>query len=438
MDTPGVIQIIILFFLLLMSAFFSSAETVYTTANKVRLRTLVEEGNKRAIRAEYILDRFSGMLSAILVGNNLVNISATSIATALTIRLWGNIYVGLCTGVLTVLVLIFGEIVPKNWAKANADKLALSFSGPIKAWMILMTPFVFIFDKVSGGILRLLGTDPNAAADLVTEDELKTYVDVSHEGGEIEPEEHEMIYNVLNFSDAEAEDIMIPREDMSTVSVEATYDEVKAVFKDKMFTRIPVWEEDQDNFIGLVNIKDFILVEDEQKFNIKDILREAYVTVEHKKTLDLLSEMRDHSLSLAFVLNEYGSCVGMITMEDLLEEIVGDIRDEYDEDEEELIIPLGGAYLIEASMKTDDINDALGTNLHSDDYDSIGGLMIEKLERLPEDGESVTLDDGTELQAKGIHQNRILKVMMILPEPSNTDEQENSADTVEDEAEETN
>ena len=418
MDTPGVIQLIILILLLILSAFFSSAETAFTTVNKVRLRTLAEDGNKRAIKVEKILSNYSKMLSAILVGNNIVNIAATSLATTLTIRLLGNVYVGLITGLLTILVLIFGEVVPKSWAKLNAEKLSLIYSGTISFCMVILTPIVFIVDKLARGVLKLIGADPDAAEEQITEDELKTYVDVSHEGGEIETEEHEMIYNVLNFSDSEAEDIMIPREDMSTVDVNANYWDVLSVFRDKMFTRIPVWEEDQDNFIGLVNVKDFILVEDRENFKIRDILREAYVTVEHKKTLDLLKEMKKETYSLAFVLNEYGSCVGMITMEDLLEEIVGDIRDEYDEDEEELIIELGNnSYLIEASMKTDDINDALETTLHSEDYDSIGGLMIEALERLPIDGEVVSLEDGTLLQAKGIHQNRILKVLMTLPEP---------------------
>ncbi|MBQ8947549.1 MAG: DUF21 domain-containing protein [Lachnospiraceae bacterium] len=421
MDTSGVIQILILVFLLILSAFFSSAETAFTTVNKVRIRTLAEDGNRRAVRVEKILSAYSRMLSTILVGNNIVNIAATSIATAFTIRVWGNVYVGISSGILTLCVLVFGEVVPKNWAKVKADDLALGYSGVISFCMVILTPVVFILDKISRVLLRAIGADPDAIEDQITEDELKTYVDVSHEGGEIESEEHEMIYNVLNFSDSEAEDIMIPREDMTTVDVDATYEEVMEVFRDKMFTRIPVWEEDHDNFIGLVNIKDFILVDDREAFNTRNILREAYVTVEHKKTLDLLKEMKDKTLSLAFVLNEYGSCVGMITMEDLLEEIVGDIRDEYDEDEEELIIDLGSrSFLIEASMKTDDINDALDTELHSEDYDSIGGLMIEKLERLPEDGEVVELDDGTLLQAKGIHQNRILKVLMTEPEPKPT------------------
>lgn len=418
MDTTGVIQIIVLLVLVVLSAFFSSAETAFTTTNRVRMKTLAEDGNKRAIRVENILARYSKMLSTILVGNNIVNISASSLATSLTIRIWGSVFVGISTGVLTLVVLILGEIIPKNWATINCDKLALAYSGVINALMSILTPIVFFVDKVSRGLMYLMHVDPDARDEQVTEDELKNYVDVSHEGGEIEEEEHEMIYNVLEFSDAEARDIMIPREDMSTVGVDSTYEDVLAEFKEKMFTRLPVWEEDHDNFIGLINIKDFILVESKEDFKISDILRETIYTVEHKKTLDLLAEMREKTMSLALVLNEYGSCVGMITMEDLLEEIVGDIRDEYDEDEEELIQEVGvRSFLIEGSMKTDDINDALETELHSDDYDSIGGLMIEQLERLPEDGEVVALEDGALLQAKGIHQNRILKVLLTLPEP---------------------
>ena len=218
---------------------------------------------------------------------------------------------------------------------------------------------------------------------------------------------------------------MIPREDVTAVDIEASYDEILEAFRDKMFTRIPVWEEVTDNFVGLVNIKDFILVDDKENFKIKDIMREAYFTVEHKKTSDLLVEMREKTLSMAFVLNEYGSCVGMITMEDLLEEIVGDIRDEFDEDEEELIKEVGiRRFLIEASMKTDDVNDAIGTDFQSEDYDSVGGLMIGALERLPEDGEVVELEDGSLLQAKGIHQNRIMKVLLTLPEPVQNEDEE--------------
>ena len=298
----------------------------------------------------------------------------------------------------------------------NAEKISLAYSGIIKFLMTVLTPVIFIIDKISIGIMWIMRIDPNKKECAITEHELKTYVDVSHEEGVIESEEREMIYNVFEFSDAVAKDIMIPRIDMVTAPIDCTYKDLIAIFKESMYTRIPVYENDNDNIIGLVNIKDLIGLNNTRDFKIKDVLREAYYTYEFKKTADLLMEMRDCTMNVAFVLNEYGATVGMITMEDLLEEIVGEIRDEYDEDEAELIQEVDdNIYLVEGSMKLDDINDAIGTNFDSEDYDSIGGLIIESLDRLPEDKESVTLENGTVLQVDGISQNRITKVLITLP-----------------------
>ena len=256
-------------------------------------------------------------------------------------------------------------------------------------------------------------------------------MDVSHEDGVIESEERKLIYNVFDFSDAHAKDIMIPRINMVTVSLDATYDDVLAVFRDSMYTRLPVYEDDKDNIIGLINIKDFILTEDQSAFHVGNILRDDYYTYEYKKIADLMYEMREKTTNVSFVLNEYGATVGMITLEDLLEEIVGEIRDEYDEDEEELIQKMSeDTYLVEGSMKLDDINDVLGTNLTSEDYDSIGGLIIDCLDRLPEDGEEVTLENGIHLKVQGIDQNRIIKVLMTIPEP-NEEHVEHSSETSE-------
>lgn len=418
MDTPGVIQGFILVILILCSAFFSSAETSLTTVNKVRIRSLIEEGNKRAAVVDKILSNYSKMLSTILIGNNIVNISASSLATSMTIDLWGNAYVGITTGVMTLAVLMFGEIFPKTWAMYNAEKISLTYSRVIYTLMLILTPVIFLVDKITGFFMLVLHVDKNKRSTM-TENELKTYVDVSHEDGVIESEEREMIYNVFDFSDSLAKDIMIPRINMVTASIEDSYQDLLEIFSASMYTRIPVYEDDKDNIIGLVNVKDFILVTDHDAFKIADIMRDAYYTYEYKKTADLLMEMRDTTNNVAFVLNEYGATVGMITLEDLLEEIVGEIRDEYDEDEKELLQQLDDRhYLVEGSMKLDDINDALGTQLKSEDYDSIGGIIIEYLDRLPEDGEEVTLQDGTALKVQGIDQNRIVKVLMTLPEKS--------------------
>lgn len=413
-------QLIALIILVLLSAFFSSAETSLTTVNRVRLKTLAEDGNRRAKTALEVLDKYGKMLSAILIGNNIVNLSASALATTLAIHI--HFTVGIATAILTVVILIFGEIVPKNMAMINSEKMALLYASMISGLMKLLTPLIFVIDSLAKGIMKLFRVDADKKT-AMTENELRTYVEVGHEDGVIESEEREMIYNVFDFGDAVAKDVMIPRIDMVTVDKEATYEEVMEVFKDCMYTRIPVFEEDKDNIIGLINIKDFILVEDKAKFKISDILRQAYYTYEFKKTADLLVEMRQKCFNVAFVLNEYGGTAGMITLEDLLEEIVGEIRDEYDSDEEQLIQKMQDrTYLVEGSMKLSDINDELGTDLQSEDYDSIGGLIIEHLDRVPEDGAQIVTDQGIRLQVQGVSQNRILKVIMELPEEKESED----------------
>ena len=416
MDTTGVIQLVSLGVLVFLSAFFSSAETAFSTVNRVRLRTLAEEDNKGAIRVLAILDQYGKMLSAILIGNNIVNLSASSVMTTFAISLWGNKAVGIATGVLTFVILMFGEIIPKTWAMQRAEFISLMFGPIIRLLMTVLTPVIFLVDMLSNWILRLLHISSEGNNFSITEKELKTYVDVSHEGGVIESEERALIYNVFDFGDTVAKDIMIPRIQMTTVPLSATYQELLSTFQSCMFTRIPVYDDDPDHIIGIVNIKDFILVKDKEKFSLKKILREAYYTYEYKNVSDLLMEIREKSCNIAFVLSEYGATVGMITMEDMIEELVGEIRDEYDADEEELIQETEeGQYLVEGGMKLNDINDALNISLESDDYDSVGGLMLEKLDRLPQDQETITLDNGIILRACGIQDNHIVKVLITLP-----------------------
>ncbi len=416
---PYVIQGISLFLLVILSGFFSSAETALTTVNEVRMRSLEEEGNKKAAKVNKILERHNKMLSTILIGNNIVNISASALATTLALRI--NIPVGIATGLLTFVVLITGEIIPKTWAMCSADKLSLAYAGIILLLMQILTPVIFLIEKISYCILRFIGIDPSKKIPTMTENELKTYVDVSHEEGVIESEEREIIYNVFDFSDALAKDIMIPRINMVIINIDDTYEEVLQVFRDSMYTRLPVYQDDPDNLIGFINIKDFILTKDTKAFSVKSIMREAHYTFEYKKISDLMYEIREKTTTMAFVINEYGATVGMITLEDILEEIVGEIRDEYDADEEEFIKKLDDTtYLVEGSLKLDDINDAIGTTLDSEAFDSISGIIIEKLDRLPQDQDEVVLENGITLKVQGIDQNRIEKVKITLP-PSETE-----------------
>lgn len=398
--------------LLLLSAFFSSAETALTTANSIRIRTLADEGDKRAIRVRKIHDKYSKMLISILIGNNIVNVAASALATTVAISIGLN--VGIMTLILTLVLLVFGEITPKNVAAARAEKISLSYSALVYCLMIILTPVIWIIDRICFFLAFILGVNIKDRNDVITEGELRTIVEVSHEEGVIESEEKEMIKNVVDFGDCRAKDIMIPRIDVAEVSIDSGYDEVRKLFEEEKYSRLPVYKDDTDNIIGVVYLKDFFPVSNEA-FRVKDVMRDAYYTFEMKKTSELMVEMKKESVSIAIVLNEYGAAEGIVTMEDLLEEIVGEIRDEYDEDEKELINEIGkGEYIVEGSVKLDDLNDAIGTELESDDYDSVGGYMLGLLDRIPRAGEKVTDASGNVLEALGISKNRIDRIHITL------------------------
>ena len=418
MDSGIIFQAVAIVILIAFSFFFSSAETAMTTVNKIRIQSLSEQGDKRAIILEKVISDAPKMLSAVLIGNNIVNMSVSSLMTTLTIKVLGNAYVGIATGILTLLILIFGEITPKNMATIHAEKLSLAYARIIYGLMFILTPVVFIVNKITTGVLILFHVDPNAKTNAMTEHELRTLVNVGEKDGIIENEEKQMIYNVFDFGDSTAKDVMIPRIDMTFVDINCTYDELMAIFSEDMHTRFPVYEDNTDNVIGIINMKDLLIYPKEKPFAIRNILREPYFTYEYKATADLMIEMRKASVNLAIVLDEYGATAGLVTLEDLLEEIVGEIRDEYDENEVEDIkeIQPGREYAVQGSAKLDDINDALHIHLESEDYDSIGGYIIEQLDCLPKDGQSVTLESGIRLVVDRIDKNRIELVHIWLPE----------------------
>lgn len=416
--TPGdIVQLIILILLLLLSVFFSSSETALTTVNKIRMRTLSESGNKRADRVLRVTDDSGKMLSAILIGNNIVNLSASSLATSLAIHYLGNVGAGIATGILTFLILIFGEVTPKTLATIKADSIALAIAGIIDVLMKILTPVIFIINKLSMGLLFLLRINPKDGSQQMTEEELRTIVDVGQETGVIENEERNMIHNLFDFGDAEAKEIMVPRIDMTFVQVDATYQEVLDVFRQDMFTRLPVYEDTTDNVIGIINMKDFLLEQDDETFSVRSMLRDPYFTYEHKNTADLFLEMRKSSISLAIVLDEYGVTAGLITLEDLLEEIVGEIRDEYDADEEDDITQISDReFYVLGSANLDDVSDALGYSFESNDYDTIGGYCLGLLGHLPEKNEIIITDDNVLLRIDRMDKNRIERVYIKLPE----------------------
>ena len=427
MDSSDVIQLLILIILLALSAFFSSSETALTTVNKIRVRTLAESGMEKAVVLSKVIEQQSKMLSAILIGNNIVNLSASSLLTTLTIKIFGNKAVGVATGVLTLLILVFGEITPKTLSTISAETMALRSAGIIYSLMWVLTPVIAVVNKLSLGVLMLLRVDPNKRQEMITEDELRTIVEVSHEEGVIETEEKKMINNVFDFGDSLAKDIMVPRIDMTFVDVEATYEELLDIFRKEKYTRIPVYENNTDNVIGVINVKDLLLIDDYEGFHIRDHMRKPLFTYEYKKTAELMVEMRGTFKNIVIVLDEYGATAGLITLEDMLEEIVGELRDEYDEDEEESLVETEpGVYSVAGAMKLGDINDRLGLELESEDYDSVGGLVIGLLDHLPGEGEEVS-DKGIRFIVESVDKNRIDKIRMILPAKESEDEKESAA-----------
>ena len=421
METSDILQLVILVLLLSASAFFSSAETALMTSNKLRIRNLAENGDKRAEKVLEITANTDKMLSAILIGNNIVNLSASALSTTLTLKVFGSSLVGVATGVLTFLILVFGEITPKNVASKNAENMALKYIGIISLLVIVLTPAIYVVNKVAGIVISLFVKN-NDDNNMVTEDELRAMVEVSHEGGVIEKEEKKMIVNVVDFGDTVAGDIMLPRVDMVMVSVESSYEEILKIFREERYTRIPVYEESPDNVIGILNVKDFLLIEDKENFSVKEHLREPLYTYEYKKTSSLMVDMRKTGANIVIVLDEYGTTVGLITLEDMLEEIVGEIRDEFDADEDEGITKISETeYLIDGSTNLDDVNERIGLELSSEEYESLGGIIMERLGRLPVEGEVITFDDII-LTVKKMDHARIEKVGLKL-KPSLTKEQ---------------
>jgi len=414
LDPSSVIQIVIIIILLMLSAFFSSAETAFTTINRIHIRSLVEDGNKRAAKVAELLENSGKLLSAVLIGNTIVNITASAIVTTFVINSFGSAAAGIATGILTVLVLIFGEIAPKTAATIHAEKIALSYARSISFVMFVFTPVIFIINKLSIYALKFFRINPDKKKKLMTENELRTIVTVGHEDGIIESEERRIINNLFDFGDSQAKDIMIPRIDMTLASVDSTYDEILEIFRSEKYTRIPIYEETVDNVIGIINVKDLLLFDTRDAFNIRGILREPYFTYEYKNTSELLAELRKTSNNITIVIDEYGSTVGMITLEDLLEEIVGEIRDEYDDDEHDSIQKINdNEYRLDGYTKLDDLNDFLSLNIESEDYDSIGGFIIEKLDRLPNVNDYIELP-GIKLVVEAASNNRIETVHLYL------------------------
>lgn len=414
-STENVLQIVLLVFLLAGSAFFSASETALMSLSKIRIRYMEDEGVKGAKLVASLIEKSSDLLSSILVGNNIVNIAATSVSTALFMSIFGSQGVAIATAVMTVLVLIFGEITPKTIAANSPEKVALLVSKPINLIMKIVKPLVWVFNLLTGVIFKLMGIDNDGVKPFITEEELKTMVNVSHEEGVLEMEEREIINNVFQFGDMQAKEAMVQRLDMVAVNIEDSYDEIIEMFKSEKLSRLPVYEESIDDIVGILNVKDIIFLSDEEieNFDIKDYIREAFFTYEFKKITQLLEEMKKEKSQMAIVVDEYGGTAGLLTIEDLVEVIVGDIDDEYDEEEEEIVKVSENEYLVEGSTKIIDVNETLGINLESEEFDSIGGFIIGYLKHIPEENELIEVEN-VKFNIESIDKNRINKIRIFI------------------------
>ncbi len=423
MEPGAAARLIILIILLLLSAFFSSAETAFTSLNRLKIKSLADEGSKKAVLVLSLIDNNSRFLSTILIGNNIVNIAASSLTTTFAMDVWGNRAIGIATGVLTLLVLIFGEITPKTMASIHAEKMAFIYAPFIKLLVVIFTPLTFLVSGLAKGVMFILRIDPNKSGQHMTENELLTIVEASAEEGVIEHEEHEMINNVVDFGDTVAKDVMVPAINMTCVEDTVSYEELIEIFRKDQYSRMPVYHESHDNITGIIWAKDLLVKYDPSKeFKVSDYMREPFFTFETKKTSELMSELKNKYKSMAIVLDEYGITAGLLTIEDLLEEIVGEIRDETDTDEVDSVRRLNETTFEAAgSAALDDVNKACGLELSSDDYDSIAGHVINLLNHLPTPGESVE-QDNVKYTVLSTSKNRVTKIKIELCKQSSEEE----------------
>lgn len=401
----------LLLFLVCCSAFFSASETALTSLSRIRLRNMVEENIKNADLIMELLEDPNRLLSTILVGNNLVNNGASALTTALAIQVFGGDTgngAAIATIVITIVILIFGEITPKTIAAQKAEKIALVVARLISICIFLFRPIVAVLNIVTGRLAKLFGCRPGEKVPLITAAELKTMVNVSHEEGVLELEERTMINNVFDFGDSKAKDVMTPRTDIVAVPKEIAYEDYVALVQEEGFSRMPVYGEDLDDIIGILYVKDVFFL-DKDAFSAEKYMREPLFTYESKPVAELLAEMKNSRLAVAVVLDEYGGTSGLVTMEDMVEEIVGEIADEYDDEEEEIEVIQENEFVVDGSTRLEDFNEMVGSGLESDEVDTIAGYILLLLGNFPKSGEEVETD-GLRIIVEEMDKNRIEKL----------------------------
>ena len=414
MDSDRVWKIVILIICLVLSALFSASETALMSLSKIRVKQMIENREKGANRINKLLSDPSRLLSAILIGNNVVNIGASSLMTSLAIDAFGNTGVGVATGIMTLLILVFGEITPKSLAAKNSEKISVRLSGFIEFVTNLLTPISFVLNIITDFLVKLLGGEVDKKKPFITQEELKTIVNVSYKEGVLEGEEKDMIYNVFDFSDSQVNDVMVPRTEIVAIDVDLPYEEIIKIINKEQYSRIPVYENTIDNIIGILYVKDllFMDVNKESPFDLRKYIRQPYFTPEYKSIKELFKEMRTNRNHMVVIIDEYGGTEGIVTIEDVVEEIVGDIEDEYDKKIKEIEVIKEDEYLVNGNVRIDIINELIGTHIESEDFDTIAGFVIGIIDRLPEAGEEIEYEN-IRFIIENIDRNRIKKIRIL-------------------------
>lgn len=401
--------------LLVMSAFFSAAETAFSSVNKIRLKAMVSGGDRRAQKALSIAENFDKCLTTILVGNNIVNILSTSLGTVICTELFGTSGVGIATVAMTVLVLIFGEILPKSIAKENAEKFALVFSGLLGFLIFILTPVTAVFGGLKNLVTKLFVSGNSSPS--VTEDELKYIIDEIEEEGVLEEQESDLVRSALEFDDKNVSEVLIPRVQITAVDREDTIEHIREIFFAEQFSRLPVYEKNIDNIIGFIHERDFfrLTVTDEKAESIESIIHDCIYITEFSEVSEVLSRMQHEKIHLAVVKDQYGGTYGMVTMEDLIEELLGEIYDETDEEDTRAVKISDNCWELDAQMTINDMEELAGIPKDSVESDSVtvGGWAMELFGRIPEAGDTAT-EGAFTIEILEAEDNRIIRLRLTV------------------------
>jgi CBS domain containing-hemolysin-like protein len=393
---PGPISFLIIILCIIFVALLSSSEVAFISLNRIRLRHLIEKGDSNAKIAQKIRDEHDRLFSAVILSGNLFTVLATSVGTAVAISFFGkDIGIIVATIAMTILTVVFGELAPKTFAVSHAEKISLSLAKPIEIYIKLISPLVSVFNKLSNSLIRLFGGEVKPAPQLLTEEEMKAMIKIGEEEGAIEKEEKELLHNVFAFGDKKVTEAMVPRTEMVAIPEEAVVADILCLVEEEGYSRYPVIKETVDNITGVLYVKDIVrkMAKEEvpPQTSIKNFVRDAFYIPESKMVTALLDDMQKNKFQIAIVVDEHGGTAGLITLEDIMEEIVGSLQDEFEaiEAEKEVEVLDERTFVVTGSTGIDEINELVGVEITDEEFHTIGGFTFGLFGHLPKVGEQL-------------------------------------------------